>query len=694
MFESAKTYRISYSLKSIRGLSIIVVLIALPVIIFRESIRAVYAGSLTTEPTTLIQTIDLSALSPPIPDAAGIGYNPTTETLQITDSEVDELPLYVGANLFALEVDGTFLYTSTTQSFSFEPTGISYDSANDRVFLSDDDKRRIYEITAGPDSLYHTNDDVITTFRTDVFSSLDPEGVALNSSNGFLYIADGVSNEVYVVDPGQNGIFDGALHQGGDDIVTGFDTFSLGIYDPEGIHYDPTTGNLIIASRSTTAIFEVTIGGALVRRIDIVAAGAIRPSGVTLAPSSIDPGKESYFIVDRGVDNIVDPAENDGRLFEFALDTSVPTATNTPGPSPTPTTPPTATPSLTPTSTSTNAPTATSTPITTTPATSTPTPTPTPTATLTASERSAIIYVSGSVSGSLAEFGYKDEDILAYDPDRDAWAMYIDGSDIGLNTDLNAFITLDDGSILFSISSSKLVLPGIGEVEDSDIIRFVPASTGAITAGEFVWYLDGSDVGLTTASEDIDAIGITKDGRLIISTKRAFSVGNSGSDPLGDITGSGRDLLAFTPAQLGATSIGTWKLYFDGSDIDLIDEDENIDGVWLNSETGEIYLSAGGDFAKNLNGDAASIIVCKPLSTSSVPPCAPSLFWNGSDNHFIHGAVDALAIGTIEDAPQEVLDGFDGIFDRDDIDKESCSSSSEEGGASKTCDTYLPIILR
>ena len=692
MFETTQTYRIDRRWMNTRGLSIIVVLIALLGLVFREGVRAVSAGGTITDPTILIQTTDLSTLSPPIPDAAGIDYNPSTETLLITDSEVDELPLYVGANLFALSADGSLIYTSTTLPFSFEPTGISYDFANGRAFLSDDDKRKIYEITAGPDGLYHTLDDVITFFRTDAFSSFDPEGVALNTANGFLYIADGFNDEVYVVDPGPNGIFDGALHHGGDDVVTGFDTFSLGIYDPEGIHYDPTTNNILIASRSTTAIFEVTLTGALVRRIDISAAGAIRPAGITLAPSSIDPAQESYFIVDRGVDNIADPTENDGRLFEFSLDTSVPTTTNTPGPSPTPTTPPSATPSLTPTSTPTHTPTSTNTP------TATPTPpntsTPTPTATLTASERSAIVYVSGSVSGSLAEFRYKDEDILAYDPDRDVWAMYIDGSDIGLDTDLNAFITLDDGSILFSISSSKLLLPGIGEVEDSDIIRLVPTSTGAITAGEFFWYLDGSDVGLTTDSEDIDAIGITKDGRLIISTKRAFSVGDSVSGPVDGIAGTEHDLLAFTPTQLGASSIGTWELYFDGSDIDLIDENEDIDGVWIDSETGEIYLAAGGDFAQNLSADETSIIVCEPVSTGAVTACLLTLFWAGSANHFGDGAVDALAIGTIENVPEEVLKGFEGIFDIGDINEGGCSASSDEDEPIEACNTYLPLILR
>ena len=96
--------------------------------------------------------------------------------------------------------------------------------------------------------------------------------------------------------------------------------------------------------------------------------------------------------------------------------------------------------------------------------------------------------------------------------------MFLDGSDVGLgSTDLNALYVEDDGSILISPQAAK-TLPGVGLVQDEDIVRFVPTSTGSNTAGTYSMFLDGSTVGLTTKGEDIDAIGRTPDGRLIIST--------------------------------------------------------------------------------------------------------------------------------------------------------------------------------
>ena len=64
-----------------------------------------------------------------------------------------------------------------------------------------------------------------------------------------------------------------------------------------------------------------------------------------------------------------------------------------------------------------------------------------------------------------------------------AWSLFIDGSDIGLaNTDVDAFELQADGSLLMSFDTD-FTLSGFGAVDDSDILRFTPTSTGSTTAG-------------------------------------------------------------------------------------------------------------------------------------------------------------------------------------------------------------------
>ena len=177
-----------------------------------------------------------------------------------------------------------------------------------------------------------------------------------------------------------------------------------------------------------------------------------------------------------------------------------------------------------------------------------------------------------------------NEDIVAFD--GTSFSLYFDGSLVGLDAlVLDAFAVISPTEILMSFSVNSSV-PGIPvTVDDSDIVKFTadsPDSLGANTAGSFSLYFDGSDVGLTKSYEDVDAIELLPDGRLLISTTGGFIVdGLPGS-------GADEDIIAFMPTSLGSNTEGTWARYFDGSAVGLAEED--IDGLALDT-AGNIYLS-------------------------------------------------------------------------------------------------------
>jgi hypothetical protein len=105
--------------------------------------------------------------------------------------------------------------------------------------------------------------------------------------------------------------------------------------------------------------------------------------------------------------------------------------------------------------------------------------------------------------------------------------------------------------------NSDFNLSGFGAVDDSDILRFVPTSTGSTTAGTWSWYFDGSDVGLTTNDEDVNGVWVDAAGKIYLTTLGSFSVTG--------VSGDGSDIFVCTPGSLGSTTTCTWAMYWDGS---------------------------------------------------------------------------------------------------------------------------------
>jgi hypothetical protein len=234
-----------------------------------------------------------------------------------------------------------------------------------------------------------------------------------------------------------------------------------------------------------------------------------------------------------------------------------------------------------------------------------------------------VIYVSPSANGTVGGVAYSHGDILRYD--GSAWSMYFDGSDVGMNT-LRAFTLLPSGNLLLS-PGGPVNLPGLGKVAAQDIVRFTPTSTGTNTAGTYQWYFDGSDVGLSTPGEAIDALSIDAAGHLLVSTKgKATVTGPNGTA----LRAADEDLIKFTFGTSGATTSGTWAAYFDGSDVNLTKE--NVDALWVDAANGNLYLSVANAFnlGTGLTGGGGTIFVCDPGTLGATTTCMYSIYWDAA----------------------------------------------------------------
>jgi len=236
-----------------------------------------------------------------------------------------------------------------------------------------------------------------------------------------------------------------------------------------------------------------------------------------------------------------------------------------------------------------------------------------------------VLYFSLGGSDTLSGVIVANEDIVAFDGTN--FSLHFDGSDVGVSSfTLDAFSVISPTEILMSFTGSGTV-PGVsGTVADEDIVRFTATSLGTTTAGTFSLYFDGSDVGLASSSdEDVDAIEILPDGRLLVSTLGVFGVtGVSGQD---------EDLIAFTPTSLGDNTAGTWAMYFDGSDVGLsTSSDEDVDAVAVDA-SGKIYLSTIGNFSvTGRSGADEDVFVFTPTSLggTTAGTYSSTLFFDGS----------------------------------------------------------------
>ncbi|HEY6565019.1 MAG TPA: hypothetical protein VIY86_11015, partial [Pirellulaceae bacterium] len=155
--------------------------------------------------------------------------------------------------------------------------------------------------------------------------------------------------------------------------------------------------------------------------------------------------------------------------------------------------------------------------------------------------------------------------------------------------------------------------------------------------GHFVHELvfDGSDVGLSTAAEDVDAFAVMNDGSFLISTVGSVSV------PA--VSGNGEDILRFVPTTLGTTTAGTWEMYVDGSDVGLSGSAENIDA--LSIVGGGLMVSTFGNFnASGLTATDKDLLIFTPTSTGSTSAGSFSMFLTGTSLGLTTTAEDLDAV--------------------------------------------------
>lgn len=275
------------------------------------------------DPTWVVNVTDMAAFPIPSPDPSGITYLPSTSTLLIVDGDVEEktgdLPHFKNVNVWELTLGGVPFRTTniskvppTKVPMTNEPVGIAYNPDDGNYYVADPEGTNIYNVDPGLDNVVFTVDDSWIPMDTALHGNNDPQGITYNPMNQHIYVADGQGQEVYEYTTS------GAL-------TNHFDVGQYGVANPQSVEFNPDNGTLFVMSShsSVRIIIECTTGGSLLQTFDISSSNATAPAGLAYAPASNGSGAMRFYIVDRGIDNVTDPMELDGRLIEMAIPVKV-----------------------------------------------------------------------------------------------------------------------------------------------------------------------------------------------------------------------------------------------------------------------------------------------------------------------------------------------------------------------------------
>ncbi len=632
----------------------------------------------------LKNTINTAAFSPPgtppSPDPSGLTYlPPPRNTLLMVDGEVEEtvnnITHFQGVNVWEMTLGGTVVDTAniskvapTSTPMTQEPVGVTWQPTTGHYFVTEDGGKKVYNLNPGGDGSIGTADDTWTSFSTQANgnNNNDPEGIAYDTQENRLWVADGVNAEIYHYET--NGT-----------LIGHFDVSAYGVGDPESVEYKADSGTLLVLSnrQSGPIIVETTRSGALLQTINVSAAPDFRPAGLAYAPASNGTGVKRFYFADREVDNNNDPRAVDGLIFEFTAPSTGPPVNNPPfvdaGPNQTIALPASA--SLNGTVTDDNL------------------PNPPATVTTTWTELTGpgtVSFGNANAVDTTATFSINGTYVLQLEatdsalPTTDTVTITVNpagsnqapsvsaGSDETLtlpaSAALDATVTDDglpgpltttwsetsgpgtvtfgdvnavDTSATFSMTGSYVLRLSAfdGQLTSFDeVVVTVNAATLYFSAGtaqtlngvpvtpqdivafdgsSFSLLLDGSDVGLESSTENIDALAILGDGRLLVSTAGSFAVpGLSGQD---------EDVIALTPGSLGGTSTGTWAMFFDGGNAELTASGEDVDAFEVLGDGRLLISTAGAVSVTGVTGEDKDVLAFTPGTG------AWEMYFNGSD---------------------------------------------------------------
>ena len=607
----------------------------------------------------VIRTANISKVQPTVVpmsnEPTGVAYDPAQDTYYFADdSQKAVFRLNPGADDVVGTADDSWNSFSVKAFGDTDPEGIAYDTAHDRIFVADGANAEVYQ--------YTTTGSLVSHFDVAAFGVQDPESVEYNPVSGTLFVLSNRQSGPIVVETSITGT-----------LVQTINVAAAGAHKPAGLAYAPASDGsgafrFYIADRGVDnnsnpnendgKIYELTApqtgtpnqdptimsdgGGATASKsvpenqTAVTDVDATDPDSDPLTYSLAGGVDDSDFTInqtsgvlsfstppdfeapgDANTDNVyeVTVAVSDGRGGSDSQQISV-TVTNVDE-----------APNQDPTITSDGG--------------------------------------GATASKSVPENQTAVTDVDATDPDSDpltySLAGGVDDSDFTINqtSGVLSFSTPPDFEApgdantdnVYEVtvavsdgrggSDSQQISVTVTNVDDTSSSAFTfslrdAATVGGVSvanedivsydgAGHFSLAFDGSDVGL--AGYRIDAFAWLDSDTLLLSVdadRANILPGMTG--PIDD-----SDVVRFDASSLGATTAGTFSMYFDGSDVGLTQSAADVDGFELLSD-GRIVISTTGTVSvSSPSARDEDLLAFTPSALGQTTTGTFALYFDGSD---------------------------------------------------------------
>lgn len=245
-------------------------------------------------------------------------------------------------------------------------------------------------------------------------------------------------------------------------------------------------------------------------------------------------------------------------------------------------------------------------------------------------------------------------EIKLFDPTTGGMEAYFStGTEWTVDPRIDAFARLDARTLLMSFAANGRP----DELEDgpetavtgSDILMFHATAFGEQSAGRWSFHFDGSDVGLSGARGNIDALAVEPDGSLLISVQGTIQI-----DGVGRVDDA--DVLRFRPDSLGSNTRGTWERVFGSNYSRFTGQGEDIDALairHLGPDSTTFLLSSAGRFnVDGVNADDEDVLGFDWYPGLDESPESGSIF-------VLHDGLDDLRFGT----PRADISALDWVGD-------------------------------